>query len=270
LTLLCFAAFRVPPVRSTISEYRTAKLTGIEFVSVMRYIAVMRTNLGASTDGNLREQVLQQVRSEIISGQSAPGAMYSAPNLAASLGVSTTPVREALLELARNGLIEPMKNRGFKVATPTLSQLRNLFDMRELLEVYAVELVALKRRKDSSVLRERADDVGRAVNSGSVSDYLEMDRRFHQNLVEMADNELLTENVMALRDKMRLFGITSESGKERQRDSVKEHYRFIDLIDIGDAEGAKILMKHHIRSWQPIFTDALLEVARPSRESAAR
>ena len=75
--------------------------------------------------------------------------MYSVPNLAAALGVSTTPVREALLELARNGLIEPMRNRGFKVVAPTLSQLRNLFDMRELLEVYAVELVALKRRKES-------------------------------------------------------------------------------------------------------------------------
>ncbi len=107
-------------------------------------------------DGNLREQVLQQVRSEIISGHSVPGSMYSVPNLAATLGISTTPVREALLELARSGLIEPMRNRGFKVVAPTLSQLRNLFDMRELLEVYAVELVALKRRKDLSGLRHLA------------------------------------------------------------------------------------------------------------------
>ena len=55
-------------------------------------------------DQNLREQVLQQVRAEIISGQSMPGSMYSVPTLAASLGVSSTPVREALLELARSGL----------------------------------------------------------------------------------------------------------------------------------------------------------------------
>ncbi|WP_205128308.1 GntR family transcriptional regulator, partial [Escherichia coli] len=60
----------------------------------------------------MREQVLQRVRAEIISGQSLPGTMYSVPSLAASLGVSSTPVREALLELSRGGLVEPMRNRG--------------------------------------------------------------------------------------------------------------------------------------------------------------
>ncbi len=213
-------------------------------------------------DSNLREQVLQQVRSEIISGQSAPGAMYSVPSLAATLGVSTTPVREALLELARNGLIEPLRNRGFKVVAPTLAQLRNLFDMRELLEVFAAEVVALKRKKDLSRARLFADEVARAVDSHSVSDYLEADRNFHQALTEQADNELLTETVMALRDKMRLYGIASEPGKERQRESVAEHYRIIELADIGDADGLRELMKRHIRSWQPIFTDELLRATR--------
>lgn len=98
-------------------------------------------------DQNLREQVLRHVRSEIISGQSGPGKMYSVPTLAADLGMSTTPVREALLELARTGLIEPMRNRGFKVVEPTVDDLRNLFEMRNLLEVRAAELFALKSRK---------------------------------------------------------------------------------------------------------------------------
>src|SRR5262249_14472197 len=142
----------------------------------------MNTILDRPNEGNLREQVLQHVRAEIISGQSAPGTMYSVPSLAMALGVSTTPVREALLELARGGLIEPMRNRGFKVVAPTLAQLRNLFDMRELLEVYAAETVALKRKKDLTSLRILADDVAKAVESGSVPDYLEADRRFHHAL----------------------------------------------------------------------------------------
>lgn len=219
-------------------------------------------SLERPVESNLREQVLQQVRSEIISGQSEPGTMYSVPSLAAALGVSTTPVREALLELARGGLIEPLRNRGFKVVAPDLAQLRNLFDMRELLEVYAAETVALKRKKDLSGLRHLADDIAQAVDSGSVPDYLVTDRRFHQALTEQADNELLTETVMALRDKMRLYGITSEAGKERQRESVTEHYRLIELAEIGDADGLRDLLKHHIRSWQPIFTSELLRATR--------
>ncbi len=222
----------------------------------------MNTILDRPNEGNLREQVLQHVRAEIISGQSAPGTMYSVPSLANALGVSTTPVREALLELARGGLIEPMRNRGFKVVAPTLAQLRNLFDMRELLEVYGAETVALKRKKDLTSLKILANDVAQAVESGSVPEYLEADRRFHLALTEEADNELLTENVMMLRDKMRLYGISSDAGRERQRDSVSEHYRIIELAEIGDADGLRELLKHHIRSWQPIFTEALLRSTR--------
>ena len=196
--------------------------------------------------------------------------MYSVPSLATALGVSTTPVREALLELARSGLIEPLRNRGFKVVAPTLTQLRNLFDMRELLELFAAEQVALKRKKDLSGLRILADDIAKAVVSGSVPDYLETDRRFHHALTEEADNELLTETVMGLRDKMRLYGIGTEAGRERQRDSVAEHYQIVELAEIGDADGLKALLRHHIRSWQPIFTEALLRSTRDPIASISR
>lgn len=188
--------------------------------------------------------------------------MYSVPGLAANLGVSTTPVREALLELARSGLIEPLRNRGFKVVAPTLAQLRNLFDMRELLELYAAEMVALKRRKDLTEVRAFADAVAVTVAADDVAAYLEADRRFHQALTEQADNELLTEMVMDLRSKMRLYGIASDAGKERQRESVQEHFRIIELAEIGDADSLRTLLRHHIRSWQPIFTEALLRATR--------
>ncbi len=114
-------------------------------------------------DQNLREQVLQRVRAEIISGQSLPGTMYSVPSLAASLGVSSTPVREALLELSRGGLVEPMRNRGFKVVEPTLTELRNLFDMREVLELHAAVLVAANppQRSTSGARLGRPDRQGR-------------------------------------------------------------------------------------------------------------
>ncbi len=225
-------------------------------------MARMNLSLERQMENNLREQVLQHVRSEIISGHSAPGSMYSVPSLAVTLGVSTTPVREALLELARSGLIEPLRNRGFRVVAPTLAQLRNLFDMRELLEVYAAEVVALKRKKDLSSLKDAADYVAKTVENNDVSSYLEADRRFHLLLTEQADNELLKGTVMSLRDQMRLYGISSDAGRERQRDSVSEHYRIIELAEIGDVQGLSQLLKHHIRSWQPIFTEALLQSIR--------
>jgi DNA-binding GntR family transcriptional regulator len=209
------------------------------------------------TDQNLREQVLQQVRAEIISGQSMPGSMYSVPSLAASLGVSSTPVREALLELTRSGLIEPIRNRGFKVVEPTLHELRNVFDLREVLELHAAAIVARKPEKDLRALVGFADDIARAVKTEDVMLYLEADRSFHRLLTAAADNERLTEMVMGLRDQMRLYGIKSRAGLERQNESTAEHYQIIELATSGDVEGLMNLLRRHIRAWEPIFVDAL-------------
>lgn len=210
-------------------------------------------------DQNLRQQVLRQVRAEIISGQSPPGTMYSVPSLAASLKVSTTPVREALLELSRSGLVEPMRNRGFKVVEPTLEDLNNLFDLREVLELHAAGLVARMPRKDLSSLAGWADEIARAVREEDVRRYIEADRSYHRDLVAAAGNSLLTETVMGLRDKMRLYGIASRAGQERQQASIAEHYRIIDLMEAGDEAAVVALLRGHVRSWQPIFIDTLMK-----------
>ncbi|QIG93624.1 MULTISPECIES: GntR family transcriptional regulator [unclassified Bradyrhizobium] len=217
-------------------------------------------------DQNLREQVLQRVRAEIISGQSLPGTMYSVPSLAASLGVSSTPVREALLELSRGGLVEPMRNRGFKVVEPTLTELRNLFDMREVLELHAAVLVAANPPRDLPAVRGWADQIARAVENDDVQLYLEADRNYHREFIAAAGNELLTDMVMGLRDKMRLYGISSRAGHERQLASVPEHYRLIELALAGETEALPTLLRSHIRSWEPIFVDALLRSKEHVRE----
>ncbi|MBN9004404.1 MAG: GntR family transcriptional regulator [Rhizobiales bacterium] len=219
---------------------------------------------------NLREQVLQQVRAEIISGQSMPGSMYSVPTLAASLGVSTTPVREALLELARGGLIEPVRNRGFRVLEPTLTELRNLFDLRELLELHAAVIVASKSKKNLRELTRFADDIARAVKTEDVRLYLEADRRFHRGLTAAADNERLTDMVMSLRDQMRLYGIKSRAGLQRQNESVPEHYAIIKLATSGDVDALTNLLRRHIRAWEPIFVDALTRTSSPREPIVAK
>ena len=221
-------------------------------------------------DQNLREQVLQRVRAEIISGQSLPGTMYSVPSLAASLGVSSTPVREALLELSRGGLVEPMRNRGFKVVEPTLTELRNLFDMREVLELHAAVLVAANPPRDLPTVRACADQIAKAVETDDVQLYLEADRNYHRDFIAAAGNDLLTETVMGLRDKMRLYGISSRAGLERQQASVPEHYRLIELALAGETAALTALLKTHIRSWEPIFVDALLRSKEHAREPLLR
>jgi len=218
--------------------------------------------LTGNMDQNLREQVVQHVRAEIISGQSVAGTMYSVPTLAEDLGVSTTPVREALLELTRNGLIEPVRNRGFRVLEPTLVELKELFEVRELLEKRAAELLALRAPKNLDSLGSLADEVRDAVKADDVHGYLEADRRFHHAFIAAAGNALLTEIAMAARDKMRLYGISSRAGLERQAASVAEHYKLIEHAMAGNAKSIQQLIKEHIRTWEPIFAEALKKSGR--------
>lgn len=213
-------------------------------------------------DENLREQVLRRVRTEIISGQSLPGTMYSVPTLAGDLGVSTTPVREALLELARNGLIEPVRNRGFRVMEPTLEELRALFQLRELLEVGAAEILARQKPAKLDSLRRLADDVRDRVKVGDVRGYLEADRSFHHAFIAAAGNKPLTDMAMAARDRMRLYGISSRAGLDRQEASVTEHYRLIELAKAGDVHAIKPLLRSHIMTWEPIFVEAIQKSGR--------
>jgi DNA-binding GntR family transcriptional regulator len=216
--------------------------------------------LDPSLSVNLREQVLAQLRSEIVSGRSAPGTIYTVPTVAGELGVSTTPVREALLELSRNGLVSPLRNRGFRVEATSLQDLENLFDLRVLLEKNALVTLARRGLTDTAPLVALADAVRDAVRAGDVGAYVETDRRFHEALVARADNPKLTKLVMNLRDDMRLYGIDSTEGRKRQKASVAEHYQMIELGVAGDTEGIGALITRHIEEWKPLFTAALQKV----------
>ena len=208
---------------------------------------------------SLRDKVVRRVRSDIVSGRSAPGTMYSVPALAEQLGVSTTPVREALLELSRGGLITPLRNRGFRVEATSLEELDNLFTMRELLERFAMVTLAERRLSDTGELRTLADDVARAVKDKDVLGYVESDRAFHQALTAEAGNPLLTRMIMDLRDGMRLYGIDSSAGRQRQLASVGEHYALIELAAAGKVGEIAALIDRHINEWKPLFSAALTD-----------
>lgn len=214
--------------------------------------------LTAEPASNLREQILVHVRSEVISGRAKPGTVFSVPSLSSELGVSTTPVREALLELARDGLITPMRNRGFRVEPMTVTAMENLFDMRVLLESHALVTVARARLTDTAALVRLAEAVGAAVDAGDMTGYLATDRDFHRALVERANNPLLTKMVMQLRGDMRLYGIDSPEGRKRQKLSVKEHFQMIELATNGDTAGIAKLITHHILSWKPLFMTTVM------------
>ncbi|MCJ2126917.1 GntR family transcriptional regulator [Methylobacterium sp. J-077] len=216
-----------------------------------------RTN-PLATEENLRERVERQLRLDILAGTIEPGTVFSVPSLSRSLGISTTPVREALLQLAADDLLQPIRNRGFRVVDPTLDELRNLFEVRVQLEAQAFAKVVRAGAVDVDDLMNWADEIARAVRDRDVPAYLVADRSFHEALLSRAGNPILTGIVMKLRDKMRLYGIRSKAGRTRQDASVAEHYRIVDLVTGRVKDDAMTLMTDHIMAWEPVFTEAVL------------
>ncbi len=212
---------------------------------------------GALNDVNLRAAVLQRIRLGIVSGKIKPGEILTVPTLAKTWEVSSTPVREALLELSAAGLIEPLRNRGFKVVAASADDLRDLFGIRVQLELFAVSLIVDVPQKERALLMESAQDIANAVTDGDTIKYLASDRAFHYCLVSLGGNPRLTSMVMSLRDNMRLYGIESPAGLERQSHSVAEHFDLIDLVCAKKLEEASTLLRRHILDWEPIFKEAI-------------
>lgn len=208
---------------------------------------------------SLRSQVADAVRAALVTGQMSPGEVYSAPQLAERFGVSVTPVREALLELVRDGLLVAVRNRGFRVVDPEPGELDAVGEVRLLLEPVAAEHAARqpaeRRTAALALLREDARRVVEAAAAGDVVAHVSADRAFHARLLDLGGNPVLTETVLRLRDRSRIHGRGGEVSRRTLEHAASEHYLLLDLIESGDAAGARAAMTDHVRhvrrEWSP-------------------
>ncbi|MEV7611522.1 GntR family transcriptional regulator [Streptomyces sp. NPDC089799] len=195
----------------------------------------------------LRDQVGHALRAALIAGQLEPGRVYSAPTLAADLGVSATPVREAMLDLAREGLVEPVRNKGFRVTEVSERDLDQYTELRTLIEVPTIGVVTRIAAKEAlEELRPIAQEIVTQAREHNLIGYLEADRRFHLTLLGLAGNERLVETVGDLRKRSRLYGLTSLDRAGLLVSSAEEHLELLDLMLAGDAPAAEACMRRHL------------------------
>jgi DNA-binding GntR family transcriptional regulator len=203
---------------------------------------------------SLRQQVANALRAAMISGQLQPGVVYSAPTLAATFGVSATPVREAMLDLAKEGLVEAVRNKGFRITELSEQDLDELTELRLLIEVPSTAGLAGKLDAPAlSALRELAAAIETGAAAGNLIRYLEADREFHLTLLGHTGNRHLVELVGELRSRARLYGLGQLAGSRALTDSAHEHTELVNLIERGDAAGTETLIRQHIQHVRGIW-----------------
>lgn len=204
------------------------------------------TDLNATRE-RLRDQVSNALRAALISGELRPGMVYSAPTLAEDFGISATPVREAMLDLAREGLVEPVRNKGFRVTEVSERDLDQYTEIRALIEIPTVGLVTRSAaREELEALRPVAEEIVRAARDHDLTGYLEADRQFHLSLLALSGNERLVETVGDLRKRSRLYGLTGLDKRGELIPSAEEHLELLDLMLAGEAKRAEKCMARHL------------------------
>ncbi|MFG3700487.1 GntR family transcriptional regulator [Micromonospora sp. NPDC047620] len=209
---------------------------------------------------SLREEVAQALRAAIVAGQIKPDTIYSAPTLATQFGVSPTPVREAILDLAKEGLITIVKNKGFRIRALSDRELDEITEMRELLEIPVVaDQVGRLAPEQLAHLRALAEAVVDAASRGDIVGYIEADAEFHLTLLRAGGNLRLVDTVADLRNRTRLYGLDALAGSGGLVGSAEEHVDLVDLLTAEDRQGVVDLMRRHLRHVRGIWA------ARPER-----
>jgi DNA-binding GntR family transcriptional regulator len=194
------------------------------------------------------------LRAAIVDGRLTAGERYSVGALAERLGVSRTPVREALLVLERQGLVRFERNKGVRVLETSADDLEEVFALRLLLEVPATRRACERlAAPDLDALDAELDAMATAAQDDAEEPFMAHDQRFHEIVLDAAGNRRLVALVDGLRDHVRLRGASTVGRSRDLREIHAEHVRIRDALRAGDAAGAAAAMRAHL-----LATGALL------------
>lgn len=197
---------------------------------------------------SLREQALALLREALVTGRIADGVVYSSKGLAAELGVSNGPIREAMLALVDDGLMEAVPNKGFRAVPLTPADLAEIFEMRLLLEVPAIARLARDGLPGdvAAGLADLVDTIERTARSRDLTGNLAADRDFHLALLAAGGNRRLASTVTRLRDQTRLHSLRTINADGRLITSAEEHRPLLAAIVRHDEHAAERLMRQHL------------------------
>ncbi len=210
-----------------------------------------------------------RVRELILSGDLGPGSVINQALLAKTIGISTTPLREALRRLMQQGLVELDAHRDARVTRLNAEEARDLLEVRRSLDPMAASLAAERRTKqDIAEMRSSLEGLHALPSNPTVAQLI-AHRRFHTAVYRASHNALLIEMLDGLwdtGDRYRRHALQVERSPEEQEMKANEHRLLFQAIQEGDAETAGDVMRAHIRT--SLGAKSAWRLAKPDPASA--
>ncbi|MFE2067914.1 GntR family transcriptional regulator [Streptomyces sp. NPDC059467] len=191
---------------------------------------------------SVRGQILDALRTALVSGELAPGEVYSAPALGERFGVSATPVREAMQQLALEGAVEVVPNRGFRVVQRGARELAELAEVRALIEVPVMMRLARNVPAERwAALRPLAEESVRVAATGSRATYAEADRAFHRAVLALAGNEQLVQ----IAEDLHRRALPLRGARADLMSDAAEHSALLEALIAGELDAVRALVTGH-------------------------
>lgn len=221
----------------------------------------LKTTLMRSTQA---QEVAEVLHNLIVDRRLVPGSLWSVGSLAAALGVSRTPTREALIDMASRGMVTFERNRGVRIRRSSRRDIEEIFALRQLLEVpSARRAVEVGDENLIPELRARLHAMGQAATLNDERGLWEHDRGFHRVLLLGAGNQLLADYVDTLRDRVLLRGLTT-TGQYRSLTTIaSEHEQILEGAEIGDPEATARAVERHLSNTLAVLLQRDKEVPGP-------
>ena len=203
---------------------------------------------------SLHDEVASRVRDMIIEGALAPGARIYEEQLAKTLGVSRTPMREALKTLASEGLIELAAARGAVVKRFSPKDVRDMLDVLAVLESFAARL-ACEAASDEQIAEMRAlhDRMTGFFKARNRLEYYKLNQEFHSGVLRLSGNAALLSAHLAIQSRLKRIRYIGNSEPRKWNDAMSEHEEMIRRLEARDAEGlAAILALHMEHTWERV------------------
>jgi DNA-binding GntR family transcriptional regulator len=198
---------------------------------------------------SLAEQAFNLIKKEIISGKLAPAEELPEKKLAQELGISRTPVREALRRLAVEGLVVLSDQKIATVASFTEEDAMHFMEIRKLLEVYNLEAVSPLKNEVFEKIKENMDAQLKAITAGRYEEFIDLDREFHLLLAGENPNPRLRALIQSVNTGVnRAFLVLSNTLQVSAMEAYGEHKRIVDALEVGMIEEAKREMADHMKN----------------------
>jgi len=205
------------------------------------------SGLSLSRGKTLAEQTSELLREMIVSGEIPANSVLTEYELARQLSISRSPLREALHRLQDEGLLESIGHRGVIVPPVTRSFVRNLYDVREALEVKAAELASPPPEADLQRARETLLAARSLLDTGDASAFTAADFDFHNLYIARCENPLLQKQVSRIRSSIRRVHIFANPLTDHIYQSADEHTAILEALESGAMEEVPSLVSRHIR-----------------------